>query len=783
MNCRGLGHFKKRRDVFNYLREKKFSIICLQDTHFEKKSEKQILAEWGYKAWFSSGTSNSRGVTILFTNNFEFKVHNCKYDPGGNFLILDVTIDDKRITLVNLYAPNKDSPDFFNDLKQNIIQQGNTNIIIVGDWNLLLDPKFDGYNYKHVNNPNARFKVEQLMFELNLIDVWRDENPEARKFTWTKKQDKKIIQMGRLDYFLISNTLIPFTNECKILPGYRTDHSLITTVLKFTKQTKPNPFWKFNNSLLKDVSFISEIKSTILETKKYYAASPYNQENIGLIENKDLILSINPQLFFEMLLLNIRSKSISFAAAKKKEQISLINTLQNEIADMENLDQMGLSEKIEEQKEKLREIREQNLEGTLVRAKARWIEEGEKPTKYFCNMENRHYTSKFMKSLTTKDNKQINETKDILNEVKSFYEDLYTSRDKNLSHVNLNKRLKDNTPKLSNDQSLKLEGKLSLKEAGESLYKMNNFRSPGSDGFTVEFYKFFWIDIGQFLVNSINYSYDIGVLSTTQQEGIITCIPKSNKPKEFIKNWRPITLLNVAYKIASSCIATRIKNILPELIGVDQCGFMSGRFTGDIVRLVFDILSYAKVNNKGGIILLIDFEKAFDSISWSFLHNTLKYFNFGDNVCSWISLFLNNIKSRVYINGQPSSWFEIGRGCRQGDPISPYLFLICCEVLAHMIRQNDKIKGFQFNEEEVKLGQFADDTNLFLDGSKDSFQYCIETILEYAKYSGLNMNSEKTKVIRFGRNLDINKFEIQGMNGTQIRLEYWALILRLILKI
>ena len=164
MNCRGLGNFKKRRDVFNYLRDKDFSIICLQDTHFEKKTENQILAEWGYKAWFSSYLSNSRGVTILFKNNFEFKVHNSKHDPGGNFLILDVTIDDKRLTLVNIYAPNKDSPDFFNDLKQNIIQQGNINIIVVGDWNLLIDPNMDGNNYKFINNPNSRFKVEELIF-------------------------------------------------------------------------------------------------------------------------------------------------------------------------------------------------------------------------------------------------------------------------------------------------------------------------------------------------------------------------------------------------------------------------------------------------------------------------------------------------------------------------------------------------------------------------------------------------------------------------------------------
>ena len=92
----------------------------------------------------------------------------------------------------------------------------------------------------------------------------------------------------------------------------------------------------------------------------------------------------------------------------------------------------------------------------------------------------------------------------------------------------------------------------------------------------------------------------------------------------------------------------------------------------------------------------------------------------------------------------PSPWFHLERGCRQGDPISPYLFLLCAEILAHMIRQNDRIKGYFISEIETKLTQFADDTNLFLDGSKESFEYCVQTILEYAKYSGLNMNSNKT---------------------------------------
>ena len=121
---------------------------------------------------------------------------------------------------------------------------------------------------------------------------------------------------------------------------------------------------------------------------------------------------------------------------------------------------------------------------------------------------------------------------------------------------------------------------------------MKNDKSPGSDGFTVNFFKFFWKDIGPFIIRSLNEGFDIGKMSITQREGIITCIPKGDKPKEFLKNWRPISLLNVVYKIGSSCIANRIKNVSPELIHEDQTGFVPGRYIGDILRLLYDIMHY-----------------------------------------------------------------------------------------------------------------------------------------------------------------------------------------------
>ena len=159
-------------------------------------------------------------------------------------------------------------------------------------------------------------------------------------------------------------------------------------------------------------------------------------------------------------------------------------------------------------------------------------------------------------------------------------------------------------------------------------------------------------------------------MSVTQRQGVITCIPKDGKSKQFLKNWRPITLLNSTYKLASSCIAERIKSVLSKLISSDQTGFVPGRYIGENCRLIYDILHFTEENNIPGILLLIDFEKAFDSISWSFLYDTLRYFNFGESVISWVKTFYNNITAAVTQNCCLSEFFTIERGCRQGDPFT-----------------------------------------------------------------------------------------------------------------
>ena len=255
---------------------------------------------------------------------------------------------------------------------------------------------------------------------------------------------------------------------------------------------------------------------------------------------------------------------------------------------------------LQTKKDELQSIRKNKIDGMIIRSKTQWSLEGERNSKYFCNLEKRHYTVKALLTLEKNDGTITNDPIKIKNEVKTFYETLYKSKEHLIRNVDLSASLTG--PSLNDTDRNHTEGLISIEEAGKALKKMKNGKSPGLDGFTTEFFKFFWKDLGAFLVRSINYAFEKGEMSVTQRRGVITCIPKENKPKRFMKNWRPITLLNTTYKTATSCIAERIKGILPKIIGEEQTGFLAGRYIGENIRTLYDVLAYTESHDLPGIL-------------------------------------------------------------------------------------------------------------------------------------------------------------------------------------
>ena len=142
----------------------------------------------------------------------------------------------------------------------------------------------------------------------------------------------------------------------------------------------------------------------------------------------------------------------------------------------------------------------------------------------------------------------------------------------------------------------------------------------------------------------------------------------------------------------------------------------------------------------------MDFQQAFDTVSWKFIDKTLDYFNFGPSIKKWKKIFQTAAQSCILQNGYLSESFMLQRGCRQGDPISPYIFILCVEILGKMIRDDKNLLGIKINNKDFKLCQYADDTQVFLDGSEKSLHHLMSILQRFYYMSGLKINEDKTKV-------------------------------------
>ena len=203
---------------------------------------------------------------------------------------------------------------------------------------------------------------------------------------------------------------------------------------------------------------------------------------------------------------------------------------------------------------------------------------------------------------------------------------MFDTQDSVLQNINLEKFFQNyKIIKLTDTQSNLLEGILTVSEMGQALKNMKNGKTPGIDGFPAEFYEVFWSKLKFIIQRAINSSYDNSELPLTLRQCIISCLPKGNKDRTILKNWRPISLLPVLYKIASASIANRLKLFLNHLVDKSQTGFIAGRYIGHSTRLVYGIMYFSEKKQKDGLLMLIDFEKAFDSISWKFLYNVLEF--------------------------------------------------------------------------------------------------------------------------------------------------------------
>ena len=738
LNVWGLGDDTKRRQVYSWLRKKQLNVYFLQETRCSESKEKLWESEWGYRCYFSCSNRAAQGVQIMMANNFQFNVKEEVKDDLGRYIILHIEVENEDVVLINVYGPNSDDALFFDHLFLVLEEFSQYPFIMGGDFNICLTQldKKGGRNFQ-LSHRNARESVIEFMEASDLSDIWRVCNPTERKYTWRQRVTDVAC---RLDYFLISSCLINIVSKVLISHGFRTDHSFIQIEIEKTKTDRGPGFFKLNTALLLEKNYVDRIKNLIITKKEEYS-----------------LQDIAPDLLWEVIKSDVRGESIKYSKNKKRETEKNIKVLEKVLHDLEQIrdttNDVSINDRIQKLNMDLKEYYDKKTKGTLVRAKVRWLKDGEKNSKYFLGLEKRNYLNKTVNCLKTEDGKEISDFKEVLNEQKRFYSNLYSFKENSLDNediVNTFFVANEDIPKLSEEDKNVCEGLITKQECVNAIKNMSNFKSPGTDGLPVEFYKIFWNEISDLLINSFNYSYTQKKMSISQRQGIITLLPKKDKDTKFLKNWRPISLLNTDYKIMTKCIASRLKKVLPRIIHQNQTGFMKDRYIGFNIRLILDLIEYAERENKPGIIFSIDFEKAFDSVSWEFLEKSINYFNFGESFKNWVKLFTTDISSCALNTGWSSGFFKLYRGVRQGCPISPYLFLICAEIFAIGFRNNENIKGIKIEEIEKLLAQFADDTQILLNGTQEVLNEAITLLSLFELLSGMKVNFGKSEVIKIG---------------------------------
>ena len=291
-------------------------------------------------------------------------------------------------------------------------------------------------------------------------------------------------------------------------------------------------------------------------------------------------------------------------------------------------------------------------------------------------------------------------------------------------------------PKISNDQFLICEKEIFENDLFLSLKGMENNKSPGNDGLTKEFFDTFWTEIKDPLLDSIHHAQVTKQLSISQKQAIIKLIEKKDKDKRYIKNWRPISLLNVDTKLISKTFASRLKDVLPSLILHQQTAYVKNCNINESGRLISDILENCNNQKLNGYMVTMDIEKYFDSLDHNFLLTVLEKVGLGNNFISWIKILLSNQESCV-INGESTTnYFKLERGARQGDPISAYLFIIALEGL--------KIFHYCFF-----YTAYADDSTFFVSDIL-SINEVISSFKNFSLFSGLKPNLDKCEVAGIG---------------------------------
>lgn len=729
-NVKGVNEPVKRGKVLSYLKSLNANIIFLQETHLKNVAHNKLKCRWINQVYHSTLSAKIRGVAILIKKDTPFKHNTTIADKNGRYVLVTGELYTTPITLLNIYGPNQDDPEFYRKVFSLIPDIPNSNLIIGGDFNLVLDPYLDkSLSKKTIPCKGSKF-IKTYMRNMNICDAWRTLNPSGREYSFHSHVHNSY---SRIDYFLVDGKMLPLIRNATYHNIIISDHCPVTCSFVFNNPTKTYRNWRFDPQLLNDLKFKQYINS-----------------QMSLFFDTNDNAETSPDILWETFKAYIRGSIISYQASRnKRNKLEQLN-LEKRIHDLDVNNAMAPSldkyNTICALKYKLNQILTSNINRTLTFVRQNYFEFGDKPHKLLARQLKKLENDRAIHKIRTSNGNLVTSHKDINDNFRQFYDSLYTSHPTAGPNDMQEFLDKCDLPVLDQTNANILNAKITIEEIAKSIGLLKNNKSPGPDGLGNEFYKYLKIKLSPYLLKLYNHAYKMSTLPPTLNEATIIVLPKKGKALEEVGSYRPISLLNTDQKILAKILASRLNTVIDKLVHPDQTGFIPNRSSFNNLRRLFNIIYSPKVQ-QDLLILSLDAEKAFDHVEWPYLFAVLEKFQLGQDFISWIKLLYKNPTARILTNQTLSTQFKLSRGTRQGCALSPLLFALALEPLAQTIRTHMDIHGYDTTYTSNTISLYADDILLYITKPLTSLPAILSVIDKFSTFAGYKINWGKSEIL------------------------------------
>ena len=704
-NVRGINSSLAKRNLREVTGVNKANIVCIQETKSEHVKGKQLVfSSDNFGAVYQPSVGLSGGLATFWSLEF-FKCLAIAQNRNWIWITLNVLEDGSRVHIINVYSPLalegkrllwRELRDIFDCIQDEAA-------CFVGDFNCVRGPG---------EKKNCEFRrIDTLEFNNFLLDCnLLEARVSNASFTWIGPDEKKSM-LDRV--FLNAEWFKGYTWQVKALCRKHSDHK---PLLLFVEEENwgPKPYKIFNCHLN------ASLKDEMLEFCK--SNSKWGKANI----HQSL------KLFKHL----VKSK----VTVEFQRMNTDIKDLENRRHTLEELE--GNSGELQAVRERLSSL--YSLRDSMLRQKARltWINSGDSNTKFFHQVIQRRRNKNSIKRIY-RDSVWYESPKDIKRVFFEYFSDFFKQKGAKL--LGLGSLL---LPALSDSVKNLISRPFSRPEVEMALSNLADSKAPGPDGLNIKCIKFLWPFICSKVMSFIDHFYASSSIPSGINSSFIALIPKVVGPR-LVKDFRPISLLNSCIKILLKVLATRLAGHMNSIISESQSGFIKGRQASESILIVKEVVHSIQRRKCKGLILKLDFEKAFDSVRWDFLLEVLETMNFGSKWCSWIKGVLTSTRISVLVNGSPTAEFSPERGLRQGDPISPLLYNIVAEVLSVMLTSASNkgiFKGIALGNSSNLIThlQYADDTIVFIEDSMESIQGVKRVLQSFQLLSGLKINFDKS---------------------------------------